>query len=84
MPGQPVLQRPMRGQLLRQLGVALDRFLDLQRSFGSQFAIGIGGDIFARDGHAFSPSSVSSASRPRTSRELSVPTGQPTISAASR
>ena len=42
-----------------------------------------GGDVFTGNRHDASPNSAIKASRPLTSRELSVPTGHPTISAAS-
>ena len=60
-----------------------ERGFDLERARPRQLAIGESGQFVAADGHADSPSIANNASRPRTSRELSVPTGQPAISAAS-
>ena len=83
MAGQHGLQRFLPCHLLRQFGIGLNRSGDLRLVFARQFAIGKRGDVFGGNRHDASPSIAISASRPRTRRELSVPTGQPTISAAS-
>ncbi|GGD39617.1 hypothetical protein GCM10010989_12220 [Croceicoccus pelagius] len=87
-------RRIVRGKLLAQRvvardfggkrGIACDLYCDLLFAFAFDLAVGESSEFLFRRGHAvFSSSIAISASRPRTSRELSVPTGQPTISAAS-
>ena len=71
--------------LLRQFGIGGHCVPHRGLPLGRQLAVREGGDLFGRHAaaHASSPSICIRASRPLTSRELSVPTGQPTISAAS-
>ena len=73
----------MGADLRREFGVGLDGRRDRGAPRVVQFAVGERGELFAGGLHAASPRWLISASRPRTRRELSVPTGQPTIAAAS-
>jgi len=80
---QPRLECAVRLHLPRKCRIGGDRGSNAGFVSARQLAIGKGREFFRRHTHASSPSSSISASRPRTSRELSVPTGQPTTSAAS-
>src|SRR6185503_21180487 len=83
MPGQPFAKGPVRGDFRLKQGIGGNGGGNFGSLLALKLAIGKRGDLFASRDHAGSPSFASSASRPLTSRELSVPTGQPTISAAS-
>ncbi len=76
-------ERAVRRHLSSQGRVGSDSGLHRLALVARELAVGIGRYLFGCGDHAASPIICISASRPRTSRELSVPTGQPTISAAS-
>jgi len=63
--------------------VAVDGVLDLYSFDLVELAIGEGHELFVSESHGNAPSIVWSESRPRASRLVTVPTGTPTISAAS-
>ena len=66
-----------------QLGIGFERTFDPLGRHQIQFAVDISGNRSVIEGHAASPNSRTSASRPRTSREVSVPIGTSNIAAAS-
>ena len=74
---------PVALDLRRQRRIGRQRRRDLAAVRLVELAVGEGREFLARHAHTPSPSQASKASRPRTSRELRVPTGQPTIPAAS-
>ena len=83
MGDKPRAQGAVGGDLLCQRRVLREGLLDHRALGAVELVIGIGCQHLGRYAHAASPSRASSASRPRTSRELRVPTGQPMIPAAS-
>ena len=70
-------QSAMLVDLPRQSRIISDGFRNRCIAFAVQFVVSKGCQFFVGDAQA------SKASRPRTRREFKVPTGQPTISAAS-
>src|SRR3546814_10941995 len=82
MPGKPCGQCAMRLDLAREFGVGGNGGGNARPCIALDLAVGKSRDFFRSDRHDSVPSSAIKASRPRTRRELSVPTGQPTIRAA--
>ena len=82
---QPIAQRALLRDALRQLRILGNRLFDAHALGAFELTVDIGGQHFIRNLHAPSPgpSSCCSAWRPRASRLVSVPIGTPMICAAS-
>src|SRR3546814_4784946 len=81
---QGLTQPPGRLHLAAKFWIGGDSTLHMRMDLRVQLSVRKGHQHLVSDLHAASPSSTSSALRPRTSRDVNVPMGMSNMSAASR